>query len=528
MSRAAASQRTRHLPLRQLLGRLFILSGLIVVAAALAGAVSFVHLNDERSTVIDRLDPATALTSQLLAAYLDQETAVRGYVLTREPLFLQPYQAGTQAAAAADAQLARLLPPGGRSAGLRSTVTDRATAWRTRFAEPAVAAVAAGDRRFEGTAELTAGKDMFDSLRSSITALQKQLAAEQAAARHRLAASTDELATVMIVSLAVLVLNGIIIWVALRRSVLQPLAAMAADTRLVSSGQLDHRVQPAGPREIAELAADIEAMRTRIFEEVETARAAEAQLSATNADLRRSNEDLEQFAYVASHDLQEPLRKVTSFCQLLEQRYSGQLDDRGEQYIRFAVDGAKRMQVLINDLLAFSRIGRTTDRFEPVDLGECLQLAERNLTGAIEAQGATVTAGDPLPTVPGDRTLLVALLQNLVGNAIKFRGEEPPAVQVTATVADDEWLVSVTDNGIGIEPRFAERIFVIFQRLHGRDAYSGTGIGLALCRKIVEFHGGRIWLDVDHHPGTRFCFTLPLLRTEEEPNELDHPAVHAG
>ena len=520
--------RGRALRLRQLLGRLFVLSGLIVVAAAVAAAVSFVQLKDERATVIDRIDPANAATAQLLAAYLDEETAVRGYVLTQEPLFLQPYQAGIDSAAGADAQLGRLIPAGSRAAALRAVVVARAAAWRRSFAEPAVSAVAAGDRRFASTGELTAGKDLFDQLRASISDLQKQLAADRQAAKSRLAGAADQLATVMIVSLAVLVLNGLIIWVALRRSVLQPLAEVAADARLVAGGRLDHRVHPTGPQEIADLAGDIEAMRTRIFEEVDAARAVEARLMEANADLQRSNEDLEQFAYVASHDLQEPLRKVTSFCQLLEQRYGGQLDDRGEQYIQFAVDGAKRMQVLINDLLAFSRIGRTTDRFEPVDLGECLQLAERNLAGVIEAQGATVSPRGALPTVAGDRTLLVALLQNLVGNAVKFHGEDPPVVTVEAQTVDGEWLVSVTDNGIGIEPRFAERIFVIFQRLHGRDAYTGTGIGLAMCRKIVEFHGGRIWLDVDHHPGTRFCFTMPPLRTEEEPHEFDHPAVHAG
>jgi light-regulated signal transduction histidine kinase (bacteriophytochrome) len=264
-------------------------------------------------------------------------------------------------------------------------------------------------------------------------------------------------------------------------------------------------------------------MRRRIFAEVGTAYDAQVRLAAANTELARSNEDLERFAYVASHDLQEPLRKVASFCQLLEQRYSDQLDDRGRQYIAFAVDGAKRMQVLINDLLAFSRIGRTTERFEEVSLDDCLELARHNLAAAVEATGADVRASTELPTVSGDRSLLVALLQNLIGNAIKFHGDATPEVEVAAQTAEGQWLMSVSDNGIGIEPRFAERIFVIFQRLHGREAYTGTGIGLAMCRKIVEFHGGRIWLDTDHRPGTRFFFTLPQIRTEENPDDRDAP-----
>jgi light-regulated signal transduction histidine kinase (bacteriophytochrome) len=177
------------------------------------------------------------------------------------------------------------------------------------------------------------------------------------------------------------------------------------------------------------------------------------------------------------------------------------------------------MQVLINDLLAFSRIGRTTDHFEPVRLQLCVELAERNLAAAIEDTGARITVTGDLPTVDGDRTLLGDLLQNLLSNAIKFRSDEPPMVRITASRRGDDWEVAVEDRGIGIEPRFAERIFVIFQRLHGRETYSGTGIGLAMGKKIVEFHGGRIWLDVAYGPGTRICFTLPVRDEEKSVDE---------
>jgi light-regulated signal transduction histidine kinase (bacteriophytochrome) len=243
-----------------------------------------------------------------------------------------------------------------------------------------------------------------------------------------------------------------------------------------------------------------------------------ADLDAQAGELRRSNAELEQFAYVASHDLQEPLRKVASFCQLIEKRYGDKLDDRGVQYIQFAVDGAKRMQVLINDLLAFSRVGRVNDARDKVDLGRSLTLAMTNLTASIEESGATVTWPDAMPAVTGDPTLLSMLWQNLVGNAIKFRVPgRNPHVTVDVEPADGEWQFCVTDNGIGIPPEFADKVFVIFQRLHSRDAYGGTGIGLAMCKKIVEHHGGRIWIDTEHTDGARICFTLRAPERVVEP-----------
>jgi light-regulated signal transduction histidine kinase (bacteriophytochrome) len=250
-------------------------------------------------------------------------------------------------------------------------------------------------------------------------------------------------------------------------------------------------------------------MRERIVDEVRQLHRAHELLDTRTQELQRSNSDLEQFAYVASHDLQEPLRKVASFCQLLQRRYQGQLDERGDQYIQFAVDGAKRMQALINDLLSFSRVGRRSGEHVVVDTGELFDIAIGNLEPVIEETGARVTRGE-LPQVQGEATLLTAVFQNLVNNAIKFRGELTPEVRVDARRADAEWIFSVTDNGIGIDPEYAERIFVIFQRLHSKDQYDGTGIGLALCKKIVEYHGGRIWLDTDRQEGSAIHWTLPV------------------
>jgi len=227
------------------------------------------------------------------------------------------------------------------------------------------------------------------------------------------------------------------------------------------------------------------------------------------ADLDRSNKELEQFAYVASHDLQEPLRMVSSYTQLLARRYKGRLDADADDFIAYAVDGAYRMQRLINDLLAYSRVGTRGKEFEPTDCSAFFAQALANLKVTIEESGAVVDRG-PLPTVMADKLQIGQLLQNLIGNAIKYHGDEPPRVHVSAEQKGNEWVFSVRDNGIGIDPQFADRIFVIFQRLHNREKYPGTGIGLAICKKIVERHGGRIWLESQVGSGATFYFTIPM------------------
>lgn len=228
-------------------------------------------------------------------------------------------------------------------------------------------------------------------------------------------------------------------------------------------------------------------------------------------DLRRSNAELEQFAYVTSHDLQEPLRMISSYAQLLAPRYRERLDEDADEFIGYVVDGAERMQRLINDLLTYSRVGMREKDFAPTDLSAVLEAARTNLRIAIEESGAQITSG-PLPAVWGDRSQLVQLFQNLIGNAIKFRGEEAPQIRVGATRRDRRWVISVRDNGIGIEPAGIERIF---QRLHGRGEYPGTGIGLALCKRIVERHGGEIWVESVSGEGSTFYFTMSIADDKE-------------
>ena len=236
--------------------------------------------------------------------------------------------------------------------------------------------------------------------------------------------------------------------------------------------------------------------------------AAQQALESAVTELQRSNQELQQFAYVASHDLQEPLRKIASFCNLLESRYGEQLDERAGTYLHYIVDGALRMQALVNDLLLYSRVTTRGEEFAPAEMDDVLQEALANLELAIAESAARVTH-DPLPRVNGDARQLVRLLQNLIGNAVKYRGDAPPRIHVGAAEENGDWIFSVRDNGIGIAPEYAERIFVIFQRLHTREEYGGTGIGLAVCKKIVERHGGRIWVESQAGSGATFRFSLP-------------------
>jgi signal transduction histidine kinase len=251
--------------------------------------------------------------------------------------------------------------------------------------------------------------------------------------------------------------------------------------------------------------------------EREDRRHAEADLARKVEELARSNRDLEQFAYVASHDLQEPLRMVAAYTQLLGERYAGKLDENADKYIHYAMEGALRMQTLVQDLLAYSRVGRNRQRTLLACEGT-VQEALQNLRTALQESGGIVHY-DGLPTVTADRTQLVQLFQNLISNAIKFRGEKAPVITVSAARSAGEWVLAVSDNGIGIAPEHIGSIFVIFQRLHTRAEYPGNGVGLAICKKIVEQHGGRIWVESKAGEGASFKFTLPASPAD---GQMDH------
>ncbi len=497
------------------------LLGLLTAISAVIGALAISHLAHERTLVVDQIGPARTASIQLTAGLLNEETAVRGFALTGHEASLAPYTLGQQQAKSALATLATLshIPETTEAARETPLIRARVAAWQTQYAEPTIAAVRRDGPRASGRIGVDAGKALFDEVRIPLDRQVALLNTARAEGRRGLNDASNQLTVVFIVIIALLALGIGGVVVALYRTVSLPLRRVAVHVRRTAGGKFDEPIDGDGPLDIIALAADVEAMRQRIVRELQQLQETHAQLDEQTRELQRSNAELEQFAYVASHDLQEPLRKVASFCQLIEKRYSGQLDERGEQYIEFAVDGAKRMQQLINDLLAFSRVGRVAAEHTVVDLDDVARQALASLAVAIEETGAEVVVG-PLPKVLGEASLLAGVFQNLIGNALKFHAEDvTPRVSLTAERDGDCWQFACTDNGIGIDAGYAERIFMIFQRLHAKDVYAGTGIGLAMCRKIVEYHGGRIWLDTDGGPGTTFRFTLPALPASNSPQE---------
>ena len=504
---------TRPWRLRRRIGTTF---GWLAVAAVLLLALiafSTVRFIFSGNDVIQRWEPASRQTARVLADLLDQETGVRGYALTRDPSYLQPYRS---AAAVEERHLRRLSSLLGSDAALQRryrALADAAHQWQRVIAEPAVGGIGAGDPTAVRLAESTRAKGLFDEVRGRAGELSKAVQKRSDDARHQRRLYLVVFVVALVLAIGVVVSAVVFIWRGLHRWVLEPIDRLGRQTREVAGGQTYRQIAAVGPVEFTDLAHDVEAMRLQIAGQLARAQEIQEELRIQGEELARSNDDLQQFAYVASHDLSEPLRKVANFCQLLERQYGPQLDDRARQYIDFAVDGAKRMQRLITDLLALSRVGRTTEQFVAVDLDDALDDALSTLADPIAESGARVERLAKLPVVQGDQSLLTSLMENLVGNAIKYRREDvAPLVRIGAEDGEDAWTITVEDNGIGIDPQYSERIFVVFQRLHLRDKYGGTGIGLALCRKIVEFHGGRIWLedrDVESGPGATFRFTFP-------------------
>ncbi|HEY1618144.1 MAG TPA: ATP-binding protein [Streptosporangiaceae bacterium] len=494
-------------PLSRLIAVAIGVMALFSLIAIMIGTLALIGLSSARSRVVGKLDPASFQASQLYAALLNQEDGVRGYALSADPSFLAPYHAGQASQQAAVARLRQLLPGLPPAQADLSRAVRLADAWRVGYAQPVVRQVAASGKPVTGASVLR-GKADFDQLRKPLNALEGYLAGQRRQAVAGLG-STSNAVDAACVGIAVGLLAIVtVLTIGMRSVALRPLSQLAADARRVADGDFGHRVGSSGPAEVQEVGADVDQMRLRILQELSALQSSNQNLEDRTQDLQRSNAELEQFAYVASHDLQEPLRKVASFCQLLQRRYGGQLDERADQYIEYAVDGAKRMQILINDLLAFSRVGRSELSMTPVSASALLGEAQANLAQAMLESHALVETGG-LPVVRGEPVLLTAVFQNLLGNALKFRGDSPPRVQVAAVRDGEFWQFSIADNGIGIDEEYADRVFVIFQRLHDKSAYPGTGIGLAMCRKIIEYHGGRIWLDTAYSEGTRFCFTLP-------------------
>jgi signal transduction histidine kinase len=507
----------RHWPLRRIIRVSVGTLAVFLLAAVIVGGMALASLADARERVVERIDPALQQALRLESSLVDQETGVRGYALGAEEDVLNPYTAGRQTEEEAVGSLDGLLDGLPAAAADVDEVVARAEVWRERYAQPTIARISTSGQTAPGDS-VAQGTALFDAVRGAMDELQGDLNAERVTATDSLDGAATSLNVVLIGIAVVFLLIVAALATGLRLAAIRPVTRLAQEVRTVADGDFDHPVEQSGPQELRSLGEDVNKMRERILQELAGVRAAHAELDARTQDLERSNAELEQFAYVASHDLQEPLRKVASFCQLLERRYKGQLDERADQYIAFAVDGAKRMQILINDLLAFSRVGRIVRESVTVSCDAVLEQAAANLSDRISYTGATISAGD-LPTVSAEVPLLTAVFQNLISNALKFHGDEPPKIRVDAKRTGEFWEFSFADNGIGIDPEYAERIFVIFQRLHNKADYPGTGIGLAMCRKIIEYHGGTIWLDTTVESGSRFCFTLPVNDADKEADE---------
>ncbi len=415
----------------------------------------------------------------LFLAITDSETGQRGYLLTGDESYLQPFRAASPQVEQSLARLGELI---------RESSPDR----RARFEELAAAVhLKMGElqdtvqlRRTQGQAasmavlRTGAGQRAMETIRRITLAMNMEQ--ERNLEQFRQAAQATQFHAALYFGVGIVASVVLLIWA-------YHLISVYADERKRAE------------REAARLNAELE---QRVVERT-------AELRSANTNLLRSNADLERFAYVASHDLQEPLRMVSAYVDLLARRYEGRLDKDADDYIRFAVDGASRMRLLISDLLSYSRTGMQPLRIVPTDLEKVLEAAMDNLRILREETRAEIVHA-PLPVAPGDEAGLVLVMQNLLGNAMKFRQpDRPPRVRVAATRSGEEWRFVVEDNGIGFDGQYGDKIFEIFQRLHAGSAYPGTGIGLAISKRIIEAHGGRMWAESTVGAGSKFWFSLP-------------------
>jgi signal transduction histidine kinase len=512
--------------LRQRIAVLCAIIAALLASIAIAATLTAASNRADVNRVLGHVDPARSNSERMLAALYRQQSAVRTYALTGADTDLAPYTTALTDEQQTIAATRTLLAAEPDLLAQVTRVAEATEAYRRGAAEPVIAATRAKGPNPSQAIPDDLSRALFRTASDAITTLQRSLTVAADAARVQVASTGDTLLVLLVAAAVVVVLAGFALAALLRRLVTQPVIDLATEVRRVAAGDYEHDLPAVGPPELRRLARDVDGMRKQIASDLATVKEARQQIEQQAEELTRSNRDLEQFAYVASHDLQEPLRKVASFCQLLQRRYAGQLDDRADQYIGFAVDGAQRMQRLINDLLAFSRIGRLTNGFTDVDLNNVVLDAAGQFDGAREQTGAEISFAD-LPVVRGEEPLLGALFANLIGNALKFRDPgRTPRILISAQRIGDEYEISVEDNGIGIAPEFADKVFVIFQRLHAKEAYPGTGIGLSIAKKIVEYHGGRIWIDKEHHEGTLFRFTLPVpVEIPEEAPAVTEPVA---
>jgi len=449
---------------------------------------------------------------ELLSTLQDAETGQRGYLLTGQQRYLDPFLDAQEDLPLRLAQMEVLATRNGlpreQTAKLRRLVDQKMTELRMTIdmrrkqgVEAALAEVQTGR-----------GEQYMTDIRSLIGGWEDQQFSTYEQRWDRQHHSERQLQVV----LAVGVFGGILLLVFAYR--FNTLYARERDQIEEQIRRLNNSLE----MRVKERTAELES-RTR-------------DLELRTAELQRSNADLTHFAYIASHDLQEPLRMVGSYMGLLARRYQGKLDETADRYIEFAVDGANRMQALIQDLLTYSRAGTQALEKRPVPLDAVISTALKNLAMSVRETGAVVRF-ENLPVVQADESKLTQVMQNLVGNAIKFRKPEvPPEIVISAGVVEQAWLITVMDNGIGFEPKYSDRIFQVFQRLHGVGKYAGNGIGLAICKRIVEHHGGRLWAQSEPEVGSTFFFTLPIVTgasrmqskgRQEQEADVSQPVTHA-
>lgn len=502
--------------LRRWLRRIFVVAGAVLAIVVAIAGYALLQVADRQDLVTEDYYDAVHQAERLNLALVDADVAVRSYERTGNTVSLETLRNGVLAQGAPefdDGAIPQLAADDQKIAASWSTAVTAVDEWFMGYVEPTIAASQGPGTGMEVD---PASDDLYIAARAATTDLLAVLSSEREGTLVALDWWTRILfGVVVLLALCAVLVSGWL-WSMVERRVTRPVADLAAQARHAASDDPVTPIEVTGSGEVVGLARDVELMRSALVSRTAEVEASHIEVEESHALLKqqtialeRSNRDLEQFAYVASHDLQEPLRKVASFTQLLKKRYGGQLDDRADQYIDFAVDGAKRMQRLIQDLLEFSRVGRTSAARSEVDLEKVLADVLSVLGDKLSESDAMVEHS-PLPVVRGQEALLRQLLMNVVGNAIKFRDPDRPAViRLGATTVENGWELWCTDNGIGIDPQYAERVFVIFQRLHAKELYEGTGIGLALCKRIVEFHEGDIWVEPAFPYGTTVRWTIP-------------------
>ena len=464
--------------------RLLLISSALILGIAAASCFVTYHLLETNKSVAHTQE-VLFRNSELYSNLQDMNLGSRGYAFTGEKELLEPYNDGKKSLLSNFDKLKELTADNPKQ---QTSLEELKTASEgfTRQTEEII--------KTRSQQLVLQQKGEMDRVRDKLKAIadeEKRLLAD----RQNLA-NTFTWIGVGVLGLEVLVALGLVAasWTSVK--------TYSVENRK----QLDAMANEISQRKLSEEALSKE--RTALAEEVEQRKKTEQALKITTVNLTRSNADLQQFAYVASHDLQEPLRAVTGFLTLLSKKQKDNLDQDSQTYIKHAVEGAQRMRDLVNDLLAYARVESRAKEFQTVRLADVVEQAQKDLSVSIEEKDVTITASD-LPEVAGDASQLGLLFQNLLSNAIKFHGEEKPKIDINAQRRPDDWLITVKDNGRGFEMEHAEKIFIIFQRLQGRDKAPGTGIGLAMCKKIVERHGGTIWVDSELDKGSTFYFTLP-------------------